>query len=1031
MDEEVVDLDTNSLNLRWSFGFNTKALCTVHSLTTSTRNAVLYVSAHTAVIHDIDRDQQHLLQGHCNPITAVCVSRDKRWIATADSGEGSMIVVWDSHTASPVKILTKAYDAGIAAMDMSADSMFLVTVSAGFPQQISIWEWTVATKDPAVTATIDEAEGFQHSVRINPVDVRDIVSNGQNQVLFWHWTEEALTPFHPPKGIDKLKKSVGDLTQTCFIPYTTKAVTATSTGNAVLWDYPVSELVHSSARDAIKILQVVANTGINVLDTVLDRYVVCGCEDSGVRFFDFQFRVVAWYEDIKSGPITSLSFAESAIPKSAPSTAAGNAPSSEDFSVPDCVVATTEGKILRLESKSVEQLTERSRRGELLVKGFDGDVNAMDAHPSLPLFAVGTNIGTLQIWDIDDRGISAVRKFETKEDPYAKKRKNKNDDIDANCVITALKYGPMGKILAVGFAGGMLRFISSQEEGYGGEDVMPPLQDIGEFKHSSGCITDICFSKDGNYIATADADMCVGLYRYYHRDEDQTKPEEWIFVGKFRSHYKPITSVFFEEPSEQRKQKMGDQASDIPLLFSLGEDRVLHQYDVGACTIRTGVKLANSTKVDQVAVPTACVSIPGRKVSRAELEEMKADTAEDGLSKEYLVFKHLQDDDEEHDENDGLWTADTIITANDEFKFKVWDLSSELKNVDYYANYTNCYEDGGTDEEHEYSQRERNIKVSRKTVLAPTYGGTINKIFILPERQGENIVPSQYLVYGTYEKVVGLVKLPLDGHPNKSMALIAHPGEISCVCSSFDGKYLLTAGGSDRSVKLWAVNTNALEASVALGGKGIDPYMSLIEGGRGGEFYQDMLDYFYYAQLCSQGINTTVRRKITGFIPVNQVIHLMRALGFYPTQQEVMDIENEITFSHQTHLGSFKDKVDLEEFIKLYVNYRPVFGLGKGQFKKGFLALKQVKDKNATTEDGDAPSLSRDELCEHLQTLGEVMGADELVGALQALSGHPYDVPENPLQLAEMLKSLLDQKKYTPKSFAENILGFEDYSQNM
>jgi Ca2+-binding EF-hand superfamily protein len=351
-------------------------------------------------------------------------------------------------------------------------------------------------------------------------------------------------------------------------------------------------------------------------------------------------------------------------------------------------------------------------------------------------------------------------------------------------------------------------------------------------------------------------------------------------------------------------------------------------------------------------------------------------------------------------------------------------MSSELRNVDYYANYNNSYEDGGGDDDHEFSTKERNIKICRKTVLAPTYGGTINKVFVLPERHGATIVPSEYLVYGSYERVVGLVKLPLDGNPNKSMALIAHPGEISCICSSFDGKYLLTAGGSDRSVKLWTVNTNALEAAVQLGGKGIDPFMSQIEGGRGGEFFQDMLDYFYFAQLRSQGINTTARRKITGFIPVDQVIQLMRALGYFPTQQEVMDIENEIKFCHQTHLPSFKDKVDLEEFIKLYVNYRPVFGLGKDLFGKGFRALRKLKNKN---DAGD--SLSRDELCEHLQTIGEVMGADELVGALQALNGMPYNVPKEPLQLAEMLKSLLS-KNYTPKSFAEEILGFEDYTQD-
>jgi hypothetical protein len=243
--------------------------------------------------------------------------------------------------------------------------------------------------------------------------------------------------------------------------------------------------------------------------------------------------------------------------------------------------------------------------------------------------------------------------------------------------------------------------------------------------------------------------------------------------------------------------------------------------------------------------------------------------------------------------------------------------------------------------------------------------------------------------------------------------------------SSFDGRYLITAGGTDRSVKLWSVNTNALEATIQLGGKGIDPYMSLIEGGRSGEFYQDMLDYFYYAQLCSQGINKTQRRRITGFVPVNQVIHLMRALGFYPTQQQIWDIENEIIFRHQTHLGSYKDKVDLEEFIKLYVNYRPVFGLSKKQFDQTFKSLRGLIQGREGAKQGE-DELTCDQLCEHLQTLGEAMGADELVGTLQALRGDDYDVSDDPLVLAELLRGLL-LKSYVPTSFAQDVLGFEDY----
>lgn len=174
-------VETNALNLRWAFGFNSSIPNLVYSLSTPKRNALFYVSSHTGVIHDTENDQQYLLQGHCNPITAVCVSADKRWIATADSGEEAMIIVWDAQKAVPVKIIPHPYQNGVAAMDMSADSMFLVTLSQGFPQHIAVWEWTVATKEPAIFANIGDHE-YQHSVRFNPVDVRDIASNGQKTV---------------------------------------------------------------------------------------------------------------------------------------------------------------------------------------------------------------------------------------------------------------------------------------------------------------------------------------------------------------------------------------------------------------------------------------------------------------------------------------------------------------------------------------------------------------------------------------------------------------------------------------------------------------------------------------------------------------------------------------------------------------------------------------------------------------------------------------------------------------------------------
>jgi hypothetical protein len=53
-----------------------------------------------------------------------------------------------------------------------------------------------------------------------------------------------------------------------------------------------------------------------------------------------------------------------------------------------------------------------------------------------------------------------------------------------------------------------------------------------------------------------------------------------------------------------------------------------------------------------------------------------------------------------------------------------------------------------------------------------------------------------WLAYSTAEQVVGLIVWPLDGDPQHSMGVIAHPGEVRGLALSFDGRKLVTLGKS-------------------------------------------------------------------------------------------------------------------------------------------------------------------------------------------------------------------------------------------
>lgn len=72
-----------------------------------------------------------------------------------------------------------------------------------------------------------------------------------------------------------------------------------------------------------------------------------------------------------------------------------------------------------------------------------------------------------------------------------------------------------------------------------------------------------------------------------------------------------------------------------------------------------------------------------------------------------------------------------------------------------------------------------------------------------------------------------------------------------------------------------------------LGGEGLSPFYSLIEGGKKGWLANEMKDLFCYAQILHQGEYTTAARTISDTVVVEQIPNLMRAIGYYPTNKEV------------------------------------------------------------------------------------------------------------------------------------------------
>lgn len=65
----------------------------------------------------------------------------------------------------------------------------------------------------------------------------------------------------------------------------------------------------------------------------------------------------------------------------------------------------------------------------------------------------------------------------------------------------------------------------------------------------------------------------------------------------------------------------------------------------------------------------------------------------------------------------------------------------------------------------------------------------------------------------------------------------------------------------------------------------------------------------------------------------------MRAMGYYPTEQEVKNIIDEVKYSQFTQMAVPTTHVGLDRFITLFVNHRPVYGIGKNNIEEAFQAL--------------------------------------------------------------------------------------------
>uniref|UniRef100_UPI00398E5429 cilia- and flagella-associated protein 251 isoform X2 n=1 Tax=Pristiophorus japonicus TaxID=55135 RepID=UPI00398E5429 len=893
--EENTYIKQNSLNLVWTFGLNRET--PVYALHIDNQRIILYASSHTAVMNNFSISRQHLLLGHCSPLSCIAVSGNRRWVATADQSPESLVIVWDTFSGIPVQTLFDCHpEGGVGAMAMTQDAKYLATVGTGTVQRVSIWDWTSENKGPLCSVDLSPAFGPQTCVLFNPEDNTELLSNNKTEVVFYSWKENQLEFASPILTDQTFNKIVGLYSQSVFHLIPSQVLTATSAGNLVIWDTAQTPQIQSDAvksykKKALKLVNL-QNDSITVV-TVSDRCIVT-CDVKGcIKFYDEDLGLLNWYSNFNLGPISSISFSSQPASRASEKT---SYPSESTISAPQFVVRNF---VITTVDATVAHVTGDGCKLQILLQEHSAALHAIACHPAQPLICMGSYCGLLKVWNYEKKKPICSRLFGTGN------------------YIQCVTYNKEGSLLGVGLTDGCVYIL----------DALSLNDECPEpFQYAKDAITQITFSHESSYLATVDSKTTVTVF--------MLREKNWVYLGRQNAHFKPIQTLMFGVYLD----------SNQPRLLSLGEDRFLVEYNL-ANSPEDDLLILSSDRIEQSAIPMCMAWYPP-------------------ITKESF-----------------------IVTANQQYKLKLYNATT---------------------------------KMCRKTVLSPTYGSPLRKMEILPF-SSDSELKMGYLAYITDDKV-GLQTLPLDGNPHKSCALICHGNTVSTIACSYDGSYIFTAGGDDCTVHMWKVDLKAHTAVTVLGGEDLIPFYGLLEGGRDGELFKEMENYFYYSQLRYQRIGSMETRGVSTHIPLQEIPFVMRALGFYPTEKEIEDMLNEVKFSKYVDTGKYVTDIDLGDFIKLFINHRPTFGMTVSELQHTFDVL-------GYENENEEKAVDLGELLQLLQNGGECMAEGEVAECLSTLLGLNPEGGSSELITfdAKSASVLLEQhlpQEITSELFVNEILGF-------
>jgi WD40 repeat protein len=441
-------------------------------------------------------------------------------------------------------------------MDLSKDNQYIVTLGADTDQTMSLWDWTNDKEEgPICSVQFLRSETYQNQywIKFNPDKNNEIVSNGKWRVLFHSWTTQSkkFETYSPPVELRDMPSGSDygvPYTKTVFIPGGTEmAVTGTEMGKILVWDQSVmvSGIGDHNQKRLIKIVSF-TNSSINVLMTVDDKYLVCGDKGGTIRFYDFKFWLVAWFENLNLAEIKSLSFSKKPAIAASQNLQADRSSKEElqaAFRCSEFLVADSSACVMQLRPTLFEAIndTDKQKDMEVIMNGIRSHVSAVACHPHKSIVAFAIGEGYLQLWDYVNKKDyhndfqKADLSAKVQDKGGAEEKGKKSTEKKRHQFYTTLKFTQNGEELLIGRSDGAISVFNPDTREFKKLSGDLKVSDSDQRK-GTDAILQIVTSNCGRYFATSDTNHCVSLFKKDHLYGDKANNVEWQFNGKQQSH---------------------------------------------------------------------------------------------------------------------------------------------------------------------------------------------------------------------------------------------------------------------------------------------------------------------------------------------------------------------------------------------------------------------------------------------------------------------------------------------------------------